>query len=389
MKSIPDFNHNYAMKLLTTFSRIFVGVLFILSGLIKANDPVGFSIKLDEYFTVFHMEWLSAVSLFLAIFICVIEIVLGIALLLGYKIKPTAWLLLLMILFFTWLTGYSAVTGKVTDCGCFGDAIKLTPIQSFYKDLILLFFIGIIFFRRNHIRPLLGERSGNAVMIAGTLLSTGFSLWCYYHLPVIDFRPYAIGKNILKGMEIPEGAPRDEFKTYLYYEKNGEVKEFTTENYPWNDSTWVWKDTKNVRVKKGYEPPIHDFVIRDYEGGDHTQEILSAPGYTFFVVCHDVNKANRKAMDKVNGIAAGALKTGVPIIGLSGSTMQTTDEFRHEHNTMFDFYLVDATPLKTMIRSNPGLMLIKDGTVVDMWHYNDIPSFGEISSKHRLTEKTQ
>jgi uncharacterized membrane protein YphA (DoxX/SURF4 family) len=375
------------MKILTTISRYFVGILFIISGLIKANDPLGFSYKLDEYFLVFHMEWLSAISLFLAIFICVFEILLGVALLLAYKMRFTSWSLLLMILFFTWLTGYSAVTGKVTDCGCFGDAIKLTPLQSFYKDLILLVFIGIIFFRRNHIQPVLNPRAGNFVMILSSILVTGFSLWCYWHLPVVDFRPFAKGKSIIKGMEMPEGAPRDEFKTLLYYEKNGVVKEFTTDNYPWDDSTWVWKDTKSVLVKKGYTPPIHDFVIRDANGSDYTEEILSEPGYHFFLVCHDINKTKRRVQDKVNAFAGLCEKNGIRFIGLSGSTVQATDVFRHDVNAMYDYYFCDAIPLKTMIRSNPGLMLIKGGNVVDMWHHNDFPTFEEVNTKYHLTDK--
>lgn len=375
------------MRVLVNISRYLVGIFFILSGLIKANDPLGFSYKLDEYFQVFHTPWMSAISLGLAIFICVLEIILGVALILGFKSNMTAWLLLLLIVFFTWLTGYSAVTGKVTDCGCFGDALHLTPYTSFYKDLVLLVFILIIFFNRHKIHPLFSNRGVNTLMVLSTILFTGFSLFCYFHLPVVDFRPFAKGKNILKGMEVPEGAPRDEFKTVLTYEKGGVVKEFTPENYPWQDSTWVWKDTKSVLVKAGYHAPIHDFVLRDAEGNDHTQEVLNYPGYTFLLVSYDVTKANKGVMLKINDFAQQCEKANIRFLGLSGSTIQATDLFRHDVNAMFDFYFCDAIPLKTMIRSNPGLMLIKNATVIDMWHYNDLPGFNKVNEKYTLVGK--
>ena len=188
-------------------------------------------------------------------------------------------------------------------------------------------------------------------------------------------------------MEIPEGAPRDEYKTILYYEKDGVVKEFTSDNYPWDDSTWVWKDTKNVLIKQGYRAPIHDFNITDVDGGNHNEEILSNPDYNFMVVMYDIKKTNKKVQPKVNELAEKCQKAGIQFIGLSGSPYQTTEEFRHEVNAAYDYYYCDAIPLKTIIRSNPGLVLLKKGTVIDMWHYNDFPSFEEINKKYNLLTK--
>src|SRR6266496_4062431 len=190
-------------KFLTITSRILVGVLFIISGFIKANDPLGFSYKLDEYFTVFHMEWMSAISLGLAIFISVFEIAVGFALLLGARIKQTAWTLLIMILFFLFLTFYSAYFDVVKDCGCFGDALHLSPWQSFSKDVALLVLVLIIFFNRKNITPLFGERASSLIAYTGFLVALFFTIYTYRHLPVIDFRPYKIGTNILEGMKLP------------------------------------------------------------------------------------------------------------------------------------------------------------------------------------------
>jgi len=194
------------MKLLANIARVLVGVLFIISGFIKANDPLGFSYKLDEYFVVFHMEWLSSISLALAILICAAEIGLGVATLMGAKMNFTAWSLLLMIVFFTFLTFYSWYFNKVTDCGCFGDALHLTPLQSFEKDLVLLALILLIFAQRRHIMPLLGQTASTVVSWLGFAGSMLFSIQCYRHLPTIDFRPYKIGANIQEGMKLPPNA---------------------------------------------------------------------------------------------------------------------------------------------------------------------------------------
>ncbi len=370
------------MKALTFISRIIVGLLFIISGLIKANDPLGFSYKLDEYFEVFHMDWMSAISLQMAMFISVIEIVLGMAVLVGVYMNATAWALLLMILFFTWLTGYSAITGKVTDCGCFGDAIKLTPKESFYKDLVLLFFILIIFVRRNVIEPLLTAKVGKGLVAVSLVLAAWFTIHCFNHLPVKDFRPYAIGKNIPEQMKYPEGAQKPEYKTMLIYEKDGVEKEFTMEDYPWDDSTWVWKDTKNILVKEGYKLPITDFSITDADGVDHTQDVLDDQEYNFVVVAYNLEKSNLKIQPALSAFAQAAEAKGFHFIGLTATNADQTEAFRHTHQAAYPYYFSDATLLKTIIRSNPGLVLLKGGTIIDMWHHNDLPTFEEFSAKY-------
>ncbi len=370
------------MKALSIISRILVGLLFIISGLIKANDPLGFSYKLDEYFVVFGIPWMSSLSLALSIFICIMEVGLGVAVLLGTRIIQVSWLLLLMILFFTWLTGYSAITNSVTDCGCFGDAIKLTPWESFYKDIALLVLILIIFLYRKHIKPVKPLALSTGITVLAILGTSYFTYHCYAHLPVKDFRPYAIGKNLKAQMEIPEGAPKDIFDTKLFYEKDGVVKEFTSDNYPWDDSTWVWKDTKSVLVTAGYKPPIHDFVITDEDGTDHTADIVEEENYLFLSISYDLSKYDLKAVSRLNGLAADAKEKGIPFYGLTSTIATEADIFRHENQIFYDIWFADGTMLKTIIRSNPGLVLLHNGTILMKWHANDIPSFEDIAAKY-------
>src|SRR5690606_38595735 len=248
------------MKLLTHFSRFFVGLLFIFSGLIKLNDPVGFSFKLDEYFSegVFNMPFLQQFSLAIAVTIVIVEVILGVMLLLGSFKKVTLWLLLIMIVFFTFLTLYSAYFNKVTDCGCFGDAIPLTPWESFYKDIILLVFILILFAGQKYIQPIFSKSVNNIIVIISVLASAYLGYYVLNHLPILDFRAYKIGTDIQKGMEIPEGAPKTIYDIVFTYKVDGVEKTFTMDelsNLPSN-AEFVSRDEK--LVQEGYVPKIHD-----------------------------------------------------------------------------------------------------------------------------------
>ena len=369
-------------NVLTTISRILVGVLFIISGFIKANDPLGFSYKLDEYFTVFHMQWMSSVSLWLAMFISVFEIAVGFALLLGAKMKQTAWALLLMIVFFTFLTFYSAYFDVVKDCGCFGDALKLTPWESFTKDVVLLVLILIIFFNRKTITPLFGERASSLIAYSGLLIALFFTIYTYRHLPLIDFRPYAIGKNIQEGMTLPPDARKDSIVMVFIYEKDGKQVELSMEQIGQVDDSYKFIDRKDKVIVEGDHPKIHDFNMYDVDGADHKDEFLSKPGHKFVLVAYDITKSDEKVQHKINDFVALSQKAKIPFIGLTGSTPQQTDVFRHEHNSMFDYYFCDNTALKTIIRSNPGLLLLNGATVEMMWHHNDFPSFDEVKANY-------
>lgn len=369
------------MKILSQISRVLVGVLFIISGFIKANDPLGFSYKLKEYFEVFGMPWLGSLALVLAIVICAAEIGLGVALLLGAKMNFTAWSLLLMILFFTWLTFYSWYFSKVTDCGCFGDALHLTPFQSFMKDIVLLVLILFIFIKRKEISPLLGDRGSTYLSYFGFIASFLFSVYCYMHLPVIDFRPYAIGKNIKEGMKLPPDAVKDSVVMVFTYEKDGKQVQLTSDQLKTIDTTYKFVDRKDRVIREGDHPAIHDFSIVSADGTDITEDILDQEN-VFLLVAYDIRYSNDKVQNKVNDFVTLCQKAGVEFIGLTGSSPKLVDPFRHEHNSIFEYYTCDETALKTMIRSNPGLMLLKKGTVTAMWHYNDFPTFDEVKNKY-------
>ncbi len=365
------------MKILAQISRIFVGVLFIISGFIKANDPLGFSYKLDEYFTVFHMPWLSGISLAMAIGICAFEIGLGVALLLGAKMNFTAWSLLLMIVFFTFLTFWSWKFDVVKDCGCFGDAFHLKPFESFMKDIVLLVLILFIFFGKNDIKPLFGDRFATWMAYAGFIGSFLFSMCCYMHLPVIDFRPYAIGKSIPEGMKLPPGAKTDSVVMVFIYEKDGKQVELNMDQLKTIDDTYKFVDRRDKVIREGDKPPIHDFTISSADGTDVTNDILSMKN-VFLLIAYDINHSDEGVQNHVNDFVALCQKDGIEFVGMTSSGKAEVEAFSKKHNSTFEYYYSDGTMLKTMIRSNPGLILLKNGSVAAMWHYNDFPSYDEV-----------
>jgi uncharacterized membrane protein YphA (DoxX/SURF4 family) len=368
------------MKFITNLSRILVGVLFIISGFIKANDPLGFSYKLDEYFVVFHTEWFTFMSLYLAIFICVFEIGLGVALLLGNRIKLNLWLLLLLIVFFTFLTFYSAYYNKVTDCGCFGDALKLTPWQSFGKDIALLVLILILFIGKSNIKPVFSEKIGSFITFLAFVASLGFGVWTYSHLPIIDFRPYKVGTDILLDMKLPPGAKTDSVQMVFIYKKDGKDMEFTVDQASNLDSTYEFVDRKDKLIRKGDIPKIHDFSITDEDNNNITEEWLSKPGYKFLLIAYDLEKTNMKIQDKVSHFSENCEKDKYLFAGLTASSPSVADSLRHAVNAMYPYYFCDATALKTMVRSNPGLALLNGSKVLAYWHYNDFPEYRDVKS---------
>lgn len=367
------------MRIITQIARILVGLLFIFSGFIKANDALGFSYKLVEYFEVFHTHFLIPIALPLAIFICIFEIVLGFTLLMGARTKLTLRLLLAMIVFFTFLTFYSAYFKKVLSCGCFGDAIPLTPWQSFSKDLILLVLILFLFTGKKYIQPIFSRRIENVLLVLILAVFTAFPLYTYNYLPVIDFRPYAIGKNI---PEQTLGTP-DEIKYYymLKDKKTGEQKEF--EKWPDNwDQLYDYVDSRTEVTKKGIEPKVKDFSIFGLDANDYTQDIITNPNYNFLLICYDLNLTDKDAFGKINDFGNLCKQDSVPLIVLTSSSKEIIDAFKKETNCTLDFYNTDGTVLKTIIRSNPGLMLMKGGTVINKWHFHAFPSYNDVKAQY-------
>ncbi len=361
------------MKIIREFSRYAVGALFIFSGIIKVNDPVGTQIKLTEYFEVFASDiapffgWFVPATLFLSVFLSVLEVVLGVALIICYRIRIVAWILLAMIIFFTFLTFYSAYFNKVTDCGCFGDAIKLTPWQSFYKDIILLALIAVIFWQKDHYQPLLmswlNGYFGEIKVIGSAVLMTSFALYSINHLPFIDFRAYK------RGSHLPSLMKNSEPLRYQYIlEKDGKMFEF--EKYP-SESGYTYIDSKLINPEA--EAKITDLDVWKNDT-DFTNELLS--GNKLIIIIHQAEKASLKEIDRIRNITFQNLNFETWILTSSG--YEIFEAFRHKHQLAAPYFFADATVLKTMVRSNPGMILLRDGTVLDKWHYNDSPRADEV-----------
>ncbi|HMC01529.1 MAG TPA: BT_3928 family protein [Flavobacteriaceae bacterium] len=359
------------MKYIVSISRVLVGVLFIISGLIKLNDPLGFSYKLQEYFSadVLNLPFLEPYALMISVVLVVFEVILGVFLLIGYKRKFTLWSLLAMIVFFTFLTFYSAYFDKVKDCGCFGDALKLTPWESFTKDVILLFLILILFFGKKHIKPLFSKLP-NTIL---ALISFIFSLWFGYHvlmhLPSKDFRAYKIGNNIQQEMSIPEGAPKPVIEYTWTFNVNGEEKEFVTNgSYPNVDGEYVSVETKII--DEGYSPKIYDFSIESATE-DLTEQFLNED-HLILIVAYSLEHAEKDGLAKLKSVSDEAIEKNYTVIGLTASGEDMKQKIKTEYNLNFDFYLCDEKALKTIVRSNPGVLELNKGTVMQKVHWNDI-----------------
>lgn len=359
------------MKYILGVVRIFVGVLFIISGFIKLNDPVGFSFKLEEYFSpsVLDLEIFVPYALAISILVVIVEVLLGVMLIIGFKVKLTLWSLLGMIVFFTFLTFYSAYFNKVTDCGCFGDAIKLTPWESFTKDIILLVLILLLFFGKKYLTPLFSQSSNRIIMVLSLVACIGYANYVLNHLPVIDFRPYEIGKNIEDGMGVPEGAPKAIYDYAWEFEVNGSKQVIVTNgDYPTVDGEFIGVET--TEIQKGYEPPVHDFTI-EQEGEDFAGSLLQEPKLVM-VVAYDLRKSNSEIFKQVREVAEKALANGYKVIGMSASGPSQTDKLVADFDLGFSFYFTDETTLKTIVRSNPGILVLEKGTIRQKVHYNDL-----------------
>ena len=373
------------------FCRAFVGLLFIASGLIKANDPMGFGYKLQEYFDVFHISFLGDFATGIAMFLCIIEIVLGAMLLCGFWRKKVTMALLVTIIFFTFLTFVSAVFKVVTSCGCFGDAIPLTPWQSFGKDVVLLLMIVYLYLHRNRITAIAASAAlRTVILVAVTILSLGFTLYTYYALPIVDFLPYKVGNNVPELMKLPAGQKGDEYEM-LYQLKNkatDEKKSMNDKEYLksgiWEDENWeIVGDPERRLVKKGYDIKIKDLNISDASGTDYTKELIENPYYNLVVVAYDLRKTDTAAFGRINALALKAAdEFNVRTVLLTSNSAQDAQSFSERNKLFIEVFFADAVPLKSMVRSSPGLMLFKNGVVVDKWSAAFLPDFETLTEKY-------
>lgn len=367
------------MKIFRTVCRILVGLVFVFSGFVKGVDPMGTVFRMQDYFIAFGITWAGKFALPLTIFLITLEFVIGFSLIFNLWIKKTSKALLPLMIFFTILTFFDATFNIVPDCGCFGDALKLTNIQTFLKNIALMIFVIPIFMQRKKFRNLISVRAQVLILFLVSLAFAEVSVYAYRHLPLIDFMGWKVGNQINK-------VNTENVKFYVTYKnkKTGEEKEYLTPNYPWNDSVWMsqwaFKSQRADNPNRGLALTLR---IEDEKGVDNTSTILNNPDLQFLFVSYDLSASNVKAFHRILPFYKKAINDGYSFVCLTSSTVPELKKFRIQNGTAFDYFLADDVVLKTMIRSNPGLILIKGGKVLAKWHYHDFPSYEEVIRKFK------
>jgi len=357
------------MRFLREFSRIFTGLVFIFSGFVKGVDPLGTAYRLEDYFIAYGTSWADPLALGLSIALCSIEFLIGAALVLNLRMKLTSVMLLVVMSFFTILTLLDAIYEPVSDCGCFGDAIKMTNWQTFYKNIVLIVFAMIVFVER---KKYLSGLSAKIQSIMLLLILSGFfwfSVFNYQHLPLIDFMEWKKGRDMTPDTDA-------ETHVYLTYRniQSGETKEYLSPDYPWNDTVWLkdWAFVDQRTVVTGETVP-HGLLAEDEEGFDVTLSLIDSPEYMFIAVSYHLESASGNGISNLMQLKDSIESHGFGFAMLTSSLPEQVEEFLNQHNTEFPVYYADGVVLKSMVRANPGLMLFKSGVVIDKWHYNDFP----------------
>ena len=368
------------LKMIVNLCRIIVAVTFIFSGFVKAIDPIGTQYKLQDYLGAIGMAGIlpNWTLLAVAVFLAAIEFCIGIFLLFAIQRRLISKLTVAFMAFMTMVTVWIVVADPVKDCGCFGDALHLTNTETLIKNIVLLVCSLVIMYRPLAMFRFVSKSNQWIVTnytIVFILVSSGFSL---YFLPIFDFRPYHIGVNIPRGMEIPKGAKLPQFKTTFIMEKNGQRKEFTLDNYP--DASWKFIDSKTVQTSEGYIPPIHDFSITDNKTGlDLTNSVLSHKGYTFLLIAPHLETADDSNFGDIDRLYEYAQSYDIPFYCLTASTTKAIKRWIDLTGAEYPFCITDEAVLKTIIRSNPGLLLLKDGTIINKWSHNNLPNEAKLS----------
>lgn len=366
--------------MLVNACRFLLGATFVFSGFVKAIDPIGTQYKLQDYISAVGMGGIvpDIVTLLASVALSALEFSLGVFVLFAIRRHLVSKILVAFMAVMTLITVWIALFNPVKDCGCFGEALRLTNVQTLLKNIVLLAASVVVAWRPLRMYRFL-SRSTQWIAINYTILFVLLlSAHCLYHLPLIDFRPYHIGMNIKKGMEIPAGAPQPEFETTFILQKNGVKKEFTLDNYP--DSSWQFVDSKTVQTKEGYVPPIHDFSIQKADGDDITDSVLTAKGYIFLLVSPHLEQADDSNFGDIDLLYEYCQERKIPFYCLTASTKKDIDHWADITGAEYPFCFTDETTLKTIIRSNPGLLLLKDGTIIRKWSHNDLPSSSSLNA---------
>ncbi|HPB25404.1 MAG TPA: DoxX family protein [Bacteroidales bacterium] len=376
------------------FARIVLGLVFIFSGFVKAVDPLGSMYKFDDYFMAFGMDWLMPASLIMGFFLFCSEFIIGFCFLFNVKMKFFSWIMILYMTFFTILTIILAVKNPVSDCGCFGDAIILTNWETFYKNVGLLIFALIVFWGRNIIKNRFPNVTQYGIMFIGFAIILWISVYCYRHLPLMDFMPWKVGNRISeKVVDTPEIA---DINLVYKHKETGEIKKWTSKTLPYKDTAYFkqfeFVDQEKTVIQEFKPAPIHDFMVDDVNKVNHNADIIGNPNYQFLLISHDLSKAEKSVFPVLNVFFEQCTKDSIAFAALCGSDFETIKNFRNEIKAAYEFYTVDETALKSVVRSNPGLVLLKNGLVLEKWAWRDIPNFKEFKDQlpgyEKLIEKS-
>ncbi len=375
-----------ALNIFLQVLRVLMGLLFIFSGVVKANDPSGLANKMAEFFepTVLNLPSLIPHALTFSVIMIACEIIFGVALLLGFAWRFFAWLMLGLNIFFTFLTAYIYYwdiirhSAKVRECGCFGDCIKISNSETFWKDVVLLAIAILLFIYRSRIRPVMPKYPNTSVFILSVFFALGIQWWALEHLPFYDCMPYAVGKNICEGMQQPKGCIPDSVAMVFVYKHNGKLEDVGMDQLASLDSTWEFVDRKDKVVRKGNglcDPSIKDFVINDYNGNDQTQAMLQDPGYKFLLFLRDPAHARQDNLDKLRALSAEASAKNIPIYVLSSGSREANDAWQKMAALRSsEIYSFDQTASKTAMRTDPGLMLLHGCVIEGKWSFRDYPA---------------
>lgn len=365
------------MKTLRTLSRIVVGLVFVFSGFVKGVDPMGTMYKIQDYFIALGFEWAIPFALALSIFLCAVEFVLGALLLCNLFPKLISWLVLLMMTGFTILTFFDATKNLVPDCGCFGDAIKLTNWQTFYKNVVLMIFVIFIFIERKQHKSFFLVKTQYLLVGFIAFAFITFEIYNYRHLPIIEFGQWRVGKTL-----IPTNTqPIQYFLTYKN-NKTGEAQEYLSPNYPYNDSSWLTQWTfVSQRIVDPNSAQLQ-IAISDENGNDATYEIIKNSGFQLLFVAYDLKNMSLKNLKEIYELSNICANKNISFIALTSSSYEDVLTFKQQHNILLDFYYADDTSLEILIRSNPGLILTKNAKILAKWHYRDFPNFDQINKKY-------
>ena len=377
-------------RFLVVFARIIAGLIFIFSGFVKAIDPLGSTYKFSDYFEAFKLVWLDPLALPLAFILSGLEFLIGICLLISVQKRLANWGALLFMVVFTPLTLWLALFDPVQDCGCFGDALILSNWQTFYKNIIILLLVVISFVGIQTFGRWLKTKFEWLIIIIFAVLITAFSFYNLGHLPVIDFRPYKVGTYIPDKMVIPIDAPVDEYEqiftlldTISGKQINIEGQVYFSDSTYWGTNTiWKYIASEPKLIKKGYTPPIHDFTITTLDGFEITNKVLTDASYCFILIAYDLNNTKTENLPHINSIYEQSINDHYKFICLTSVSNKEIITFKKTHHAGYEFYITDPITLKTIVRANPGLILLHKGTILAKWHSNDIPSYKKIKQQY-------